>query len=170
MTTALTPARPSLVRRAVVAIVLALGLTVAALPAEAASAATLTYTVAGKTVKAPNMGSKIAVWTALGQRGDPYRYGAAGPHAFDCSGLTSYSWKRAGIKIPRTSRAQSTFGRPVAKANLRPGDLVFFYRPVSHAALYIGNGRIVHASTYGQPVKVVSLKSVPGYSGARRPY
>jgi cell wall-associated NlpC family hydrolase len=165
-----TPARLPLLRRAAIAIALALGVTVTALPAQDASAGTLTYTVAGQTVTAPNWGAKIAVWTALDQRGDPYAYGAAGPNAFDCSGLTSYAWKRAGISIPRTSSAQSNFGRPVSKGNLRPGDLVFFYSPVSHVAMYIGAGRIVHATTYGQPVSVDELKYLSGYAGARRPY
>jgi cell wall-associated NlpC family hydrolase len=172
MTTAITPARRlSFARRAAVAVGLALGITATALPAQpAAAAGSLSYSVAGATVTAPTRAAKVAVSTALSQRGDPYRYGAAGPGSFDCSGLTSYSWKKAGISIPRTSRAQSTYGRAVSKSNLRPGDLVFFYRPVSHAAMYIGNGRIVHASTYGQPVKVVQLKYMSGYAGARRPY
>jgi cell wall-associated NlpC family hydrolase len=171
MTTArVTPARPSFARRAVIALTLAFGVALTALPAQEASAASLTFSVAGKNVTAPNWGSKVAVWTALDQRGEPYRYGAAGPNSFDCSGLTSYAWKRAGVNIPRTSRAQANFGRAVSKANLRPGDLVFFYSPVSHVAMYIGNGRIVHASTYGQPVKVVPLKYMSGYAGARRPY
>jgi cell wall-associated NlpC family hydrolase len=170
MTTArVMPARLPLVRRAFVAIALAFGVTVAALPAQEASAASLTLTVAGKTVKAPNLDAKQAVSSALAQRGDPYSYGAAGPGAFDCSGLTSYAYKKAGVSIPRTSRAQSSFGKAVSKGNLRPGDLVFFYSPVSHAAMYIGNGRIVHATTYGQPVKVAKLSDMSGYAGARRP-
>ena len=164
------PARLPLLARATLAIALALGVTVTALPAQEASAATLSYTIGGRTVSAPNWGAKVAVWTALAQRGDPYSYGAAGPDAFDCSGLTSYAWKKAGITIPRTSRAQSTFGRPVSKAALRPGDLVFFYNPVGHAAMYIGNGVIVHATTYAQPVKITKLSYMYGYAGARRPY
>jgi cell wall-associated NlpC family hydrolase len=171
MTTArVIPARLPLLRRAAIAIALALGVTVTALPAQEASASALTYTVAGRTVTAPNWGSKIAVWTALDQRGDPYVYGATGPNSFDCSGLTSYAWKRAGISLPRTSGDQASYGRPVSRANLRPGDLVFFYSPVSHAALYIGNGRIVHAPNSGSVVQVVRLSDMYGYAGARRPY
>ena len=108
-----------------------------------------------------------AMNTALAQIGKPYRYGAAGPNAFDCSGLTSWAFKQNGIIIPRTSRAQSTFGTPVAKADLQPGDLVFFYRPVSHVAIYIGNGQVVHASTAGKPVKISPLKNMP-FNSARR--
>ncbi|GAY09674.1 C40 family peptidase [Pseudonocardia sp. N23] len=99
--------------------------------------------------------------------GSPYRYGSAGPSAFDCSGLMYWAFKQAGVTIPRTSRAQSTFGTPVSKAALQPGDLVFFYKPVSHVAMYIGNGQVVHASTAGQPVKISNLASMP-FSGARR--
>ena len=165
-----TPARRlSFLRRATVAIGLALGLTLTALPAQAAAPG-LTYTIGGATVTAPNWGAKVAVWTALAQRGDPYAWGGSGPSSFDCSGLTSYAWARAGITIPRTSSAQSTFGRAVSSTSLLPGDLVFFYSPVSHVAMYIGNGLIVHASTYGQPVNVVELKYMSSYAGARRPY
>ena len=166
-----TPARrASFLRRAAVAVGLALGITATALPAQQAAAADLTYTIAGKRVTAPTWDAKVAVWTALGQRGDPYVYGAEGPNAFDCSGLTQYSWGKAGESIPRTSRSQSTFGTAVSKSSLRPGDLVFFYSPVSHVAMYIGNGYIVHSSTYGEPVKTVKLSYMSEYAGARRPY
>jgi cell wall-associated NlpC family hydrolase len=117
---------------------------------------------------APNGAAQVAVDTALAQVGDPYVYGATGPNSFDCSGLTSYAYKAAGITIPRTSKLQSTFGTPVAKADLQPGDLVFFYSPVSHVGMYIGNGQMVHASTAGKPVAVVNLDSMPSYAGARR--
>jgi cell wall-associated NlpC family hydrolase len=109
-----------------------------------------------------------AVRTALAQVGKPYVWGAAGPGAFDCSGLMQYSWAAAGLALPHSSGAQSGMGTPVSRDQLQPGDLVFFYSPVSHVAMYVGNGDIVHASTEGQPVKVVSLASVPGYNSARR--
>ena len=119
-------------------------------------------------VAAPNSAAQTAVDTALAQRGDMYLYGATGPDRFDCSGLTSFAYKAAGVAIPRTSKAQSTFGTPVSKANLQPGDLVFFYSPVSHVGMYIGNGQMVHSSSAGKPVSVVSLDSMPSFSGARR--
>jgi cell wall-associated NlpC family hydrolase len=166
-----TPARrASFFRRAAVAVGLALGITATALPAQQAAAGDLTYTVAGKTVTAPTWAAKVAVWTALGQRGDPYVYGGSGPSSFDCSGLTSYSWRKAGEVIPRTSRAQSTYGRKVSKSSLRAGDLVFFYSPVSHVAMYIGAGYIVHAPYSGTVVKTTKLGYMPSYAGARRPY
>ena len=168
MTTPRTmPARLSL-GRALIAIALAFGVTVTAVPVQQAEAASLSYVVGGRTITAPNLAAKNVVLKALAQRGDPYRWGAAGPNAFDCSGLTQFAMRAAGKYLPHSSRSQSTMGRYVSKANLRPGDLVFFYRPVGHVAVYIGRGLIVHASTYGQPVKVVPLKYMYGYNTARR--
>ena len=74
----------------------------------------------------------------------------------------------AGVSLPHSSSMQSTMGTPVSESQLEPGDLVFFYSPVSHVAMYIGNGQMVHASTAGQPVKVASVASMPGYNSARR--
>jgi cell wall-associated NlpC family hydrolase len=105
--------------------------------------------------------------TAMAQLGDPYVWSAAGPDAFDCSGLTQYAYAAAGIALPHSSRAQSTMGTAVDRADLQPGDLVFFYSPVSHVGMYIGNGQMVHASTSGQPV-IVSSVDMRGYVGARR--
>ena len=70
--------------------------------------------------------------------------------------------------LPHSSSGQSRLGVPVSRDQLQPGDLIFFYSPVSHVAMYIGNGQMVHASTSGQPVKVVSVDSMPGYNSARR--
>ena len=94
---------------------------------------------------------------ALSKVGAPYRYGAAGPKAFDCSGLVYWSFKQAGISLPRSSRAQSRVGKQVSRDSLRPGDLVFFYKPVSHVGIYIGDGKIVHASTRKSPVKISDM-------------
>ncbi len=105
--------------------------------------------------------AQVAVQTALDQVGDPYVYGAAGPDAFDCSGLTMYAWAAAGVAIPHSSSAQPGAGTPVSLSSLQPGDLVFYYSPISHAAMYIGNGQIVHAANPSRPVEVVSLYSMP---------
>jgi cell wall-associated NlpC family hydrolase len=117
---------------------------------------------------APSGAAQIAVDTAMAQRGDPYVWGAAGPDAFDCSGLTQYAYAAAGVSLPHSSRMQSQMGTPVSRSQLQPGDLVFFYQPVSHVAMYIGNGQIVHASTSGRPVEVANLDSMTDYVGARR--
>jgi cell wall-associated NlpC family hydrolase len=108
-----------------------------------------------------------ALASAMSKLGKPYVYGATGPNAFDCSGLVGWAYKQVGVTLPRTSAAQSRVGKPVAKSDLRPGDLVFFYSPVSHVAMYIGNGKVVHASTSGQPVKVSDLNKMP-FNSARR--
>ncbi|GAA1827784.1 hypothetical protein GCM10009772_01940 [Pseudonocardia alni subsp. carboxydivorans] len=108
-----------------------------------------------------------AMSTAMAQLGKPYRWGATGPSAFDCSGLVHYAFSKAGKDLPRTSRAQAQVGTPVSKSNLKPGDLVFFYSPVSHVGIYIGGGQIVHASTSGQPVKISDIDRMP-FNSARR--
>jgi cell wall-associated NlpC family hydrolase len=99
--------------------------------------------------------------------GSPYRYGATGPNAFDCSGLVSWAYKKAGKSLPRTSRAQSNVGTPVSRDNLQPGDLVFFYKPVSHVGIYIGDGKILHASTRKSPVKISDMSRMK-FNSARR--
>ena len=108
-----------------------------------------------------------AMATAMAQLGKPYRWGATGPSAFDCSGLVSYAFDKAGKDLPRTSRAQAQVGTKVSKSNLKPGDLVFYYSPISHVGIYIGDGQIVHASTSGQPVKISDIDRMP-FNSARR--
>ena len=105
---------------------------------------------------------------ARAQLGDPYSYAAAGPDAFDCSGLTYASWKSVGVSLPRSSRSQYGAGSYVSRSNLQPGDLVFFYSPISHVALYAGNGQIIHAPRPGKGVQYAPLSSMP-YAGAKRP-
>lgn len=100
---------------------------------------------------------KAAMTNALAKLGKPYRWGAVGPNAFDCSGLVKWSFEQAGRSLPRTSRAQAGAGTPVSRDNLQPGDLVFFYKPISHVGIYIGNNKIVHASRSGQPVKISDM-------------
>jgi cell wall-associated NlpC family hydrolase len=104
----------------------------------------------------------------MGQIGDPYVWAAAGPDAFDCSGLMQYAYAAAGVSLPHSSSMQSQMGAPVSSGQLQPGDLVFFYSPVSHVGMYIGNGQMVHASTSGTPVRVASLDSMGSYTSARR--
>jgi cell wall-associated NlpC family hydrolase len=112
--------------------------------------------------------ARKAVDIAMAQIGDPYVWGAAGPDAFDCSGLVQYAYAAAGISLPHSSRMQSTMGAPVSRDALQPGDLVFFYSPVSHVGIYIGDGQMVHASTSGVPVKTASVDSMGSYNSARR--
>ena len=109
-----------------------------------------------------------AVAYAMAQVGDAYVYGAAGPSAFDCSGLTMMAWAQAGVALPHSSSAQYAGGTKVAAGDLIPGDLVFYYSPISHVGMYIGNGMIVHAANPGTGVNTAPLYSMP-YVGAVRP-
>jgi peptidoglycan DL-endopeptidase CwlO len=129
----------------------------------AAEQAVVTTAVAGRALQAPRNlplppgAAGEAIATALAQVGDRYQHAASGPDAFDCSGLTSYAYAAAGISLPHSSRAQSQLGTQVSRGELQAGDLVFFYSPISHVGLYIGNGMMVHARTYGSPVAVTSV-------------
>jgi cell wall-associated NlpC family hydrolase len=110
-----------------------------------------------------------AVAFALAQRGKPYRWGAEGPDAFDCSGLTWAAWRSAGVAIPRTAAGQLA-GLPRVRGRLQPGDLVIYRsRGPSrrHVAMVVGPGRMVEALGRGIPVRSTSLR--PGWLGAVRP-
>lgn len=95
-----------------------------------------------------------ALRAALTRRGDPYVWGAAGPGAFDCSGLVMWAYAQVGISLPHYTGAQWNMGVHVSRSQLQPGDLVFFYADISHVGLYIGNGLMVDAPDFGQDVKV----------------
>jgi cell wall-associated NlpC family hydrolase len=116
---------------------------------------------------APSQAAQTAVDTARAQVGKPYRYGAAGPDSYDCSGLTQYAYRSAGIELPHSSRSQSEMGTPVDRANLQPGDLVFFYQPVSHVGIYVGDGQMVDAGDESTGVVQRSV-DMEGYDFARR--
>lgn len=92
--------------------------------------------------------------------GSAYRFGASGPHAFDCSGLVFYVHDQLGMKVPRTAAEQFLFARPIERDSLRPGDLVFFRQSgpaVTHVGIYTGEGLFVHAPQTGRPVGYGSL-------------
>jgi cell wall-associated NlpC family hydrolase len=110
----------------------------------------------------------VALAFARKQLGKPYSWGAAGPSAYDCSGLTMAAWRAAGVSLPRVSRAQAGVGREIARSDLRPGDLVFFYSPISHVSLYAGNGMILDAPRPGKTVRYLKMSYMP-YATARRP-
>jgi cell wall-associated NlpC family hydrolase len=100
--------------------------------------------------------------------GNSYVYGAAGPSSFDCSGLTMMAWSQAGVSLPHSSSAQYNSGTHISESELQPGDLVFYYSPISHVGIYIGNGQIVNALNPGSGVQISGLHDMP-YSGAVRP-
>ncbi|WP_145978759.1 NlpC/P60 family protein [Granulicoccus phenolivorans] len=131
----------------------------AAQPTEAAAAAPAPAGASGR--------AATAVAFAIAQNGKPYSFGATGPGSYDCSGLTGAAWKAAGVSLPRTSQAQYGVGTPVAKSDLQPGDLVFYYSGISHVGIYVGDGMIFHASNPSKPLGYAPLDSMP-YMGARR--
>jgi cell wall-associated NlpC family hydrolase len=120
-------------------------------------------------IRRPPPGAARAVAFALRQRGKPYRWGAQGPHAFDCSGLTWAAWRAAGVAIPRTAAAQLA-GLPRARGPLQPGDLVI-YRTNGpsrrHVAMVVRRGRIIEARNRATGVTDSRLR--PGWLGAVRP-
>ncbi len=118
--------------------------------------------------------AKKVVKSAKGYTGVPYAWGGSSPAGFDCSGFTSYVFKRNGFTIPRVSADQYNFGKWVNKNQLLPGDLVFFttYKPgPSHVGIYLGNGQFAHASSGAGKITISSMSN-PYYSqrylGARR--
>ncbi|MFI6726298.1 NlpC/P60 family protein [Streptomyces atratus] len=118
--------------------------------------------------RSPSRAGGEAVKYAIGQVGKPYVWGAEGPDSFDCSGLTSQAWAKAGRVIPRTSQEQWRQLPKVPLNALRPGDLVIYFPKATHVALYIGNGQVVQAPRPGSQVKVSPVASNP-LLGAVRP-
>jgi cell wall-associated NlpC family hydrolase len=114
----------------------------------------------------PTTGAR-ALAAALTAKGTPYVWGGSRPGGFDCSGLMLWSFKKAGLNLPRTAAAQSSIGQPVSLANLQPGDLVFFYSPVSHVGIYVGNGQVLNAPQSGDVVKLSPISRMP-FHNARR--
>jgi cell wall-associated NlpC family hydrolase len=108
-----------------------------------------------------------AVAYAKAQVGKSYVWGAAGPSSFDCSGLTMAAWQQAGVSLPHSSSAQYSSGPHISESELQPGDLVFYYSPISHVGMYIGNGQIVNALNPGSGVQISGLHDMP-YVGAVR--
>ena len=94
----------------------------------------------------------VAVKFACAQIGKPYVWGADGPGGYDCSGLTSAAWRKAGVSLPHNAAAQRGVVSSVKESQLRPGDLVFYYGDIHHVGMYVGNGWLVHASRAGVPV------------------
>jgi cell wall-associated NlpC family hydrolase len=108
-----------------------------------------------------------AMEIALGERGVPYKYGGATPAGFDCSGLVMWAYAQAGMGgLPHSAAGQQDMGVAVSRADLRPGDLVFFGSPAYHVGIYVGNGEMVNAPQSGEVVRVEPLFS--GFSGGRR--
>jgi cell wall-associated NlpC family hydrolase len=108
--------------------------------------------------------SGTVIQAALSRIGSPYSWGASGPGSFDCSGLVMWSFQQAGISLPHSSQALAAGGQAVSMDQIQPGDLVTYYSDASHVGIYIGDGMMVHASTYGTPVRVAPVNNAPIYN------
>jgi cell wall-associated NlpC family hydrolase len=118
---------------------------------------------------APNSGVQAVLDAAYSAIGTPYQWGGSSPETgFDCSGFTMWSWAHAGVSLPHSSAAQYSALPHVAREDLQPGDLLFFYSPISHVAIYVGGGRMIHSSHPGTTVSVVSVYW-QYFTGAARP-
>lgn len=104
-------------------------------------------------VRGNSVGVQALRW-ALTKVGDPYVWAAAGPNAFDCSGLVMWAYAQVGISLMHFTGDQWNEGQHISRSELQPGDLVFFFPTISHVGLYVGNGLMVDAPTFGQPVQV----------------
>ena len=149
-------------QRGTLALLAGAGILLTPAVAQASTTAAAPAAVAPATTAA----AQTAVNVAMAQLGKPYAWGATGPGSFDCSGLTSFAYRAAGITLPRTTGGQAQVGAPAARANLQPGDLVFFYNG-DHVGIYIGGNQVVHAPTAGDVVKVTNIDYMP-FSSARR--
>src|SRR6266508_1914712 len=120
-----------------------------------------------KLLAAANGGAAKAVAYAKAQVGKPYAYGADGPDSFDCSGLTMMAWAQAGVSLPHSSSAQYSATRRISAGELQPGDLIFYYSPISHVAIYVGGGMQGAATHTGDYVRLQALHT--GITGYGRP-
>lgn len=118
-------------------------------------------------VNRPSLSDKARqaiIQTAVTAVGTPYRWGGLSPKGFDCSGLVVYAYKKIGIHVPRTAKAQFKKCTSVARQNIKPADLVFFSVPrrrgVVHVGIYIGKGQFIHAPGRGRRVKRASLNNI----------
>jgi cell wall-associated NlpC family hydrolase len=145
----------------------------AAAAAAARAAAQQSVTVAASSPipapPAPNPAAQAALDAAYSAIGTPYQFGGASPETgFDCSGFTMWAWAQAGVSLPHSSAAQYSALPHVAREDLQPGDLLFFYSPISHVAMYVGGGRMIHSSHPGTTVGVVAVYW-DSFVGAARP-
>lgn len=140
---------------------------VPSLMARAGTASALTIAAVGGSIVVPGVASDAeaatpatkALQVAASKKGSPYKWGAAGPHRFDCSGLTLYSYKKAGKSLPRTAAQQYNKTRHISASSRKTGDLVFFHSGsnVYHVGIYAGKGKIWHSPKSGEVVKLQKI-------------
>ncbi len=126
-----------------------------------------TISCGGTSVDVPDDRVATVVGFACAQMGKPYKWGGSGPGSYDCSGLTAAAWSQVGVSLPHSSRSQAGYGSRVSRGDLRPGDLVFTYSPISHVGIYIGGNRMVAAPSAGDVVKIQDLSYQPFNTAVR---
>jgi cell wall-associated NlpC family hydrolase len=114
----------------------------------------------------PTKGYQAAAF-ACKQAGSPYVWAAAGPNGYDCSGLTLAAWKQVGVYLPHNAAAQRRSMPYVSRANIQLGDLVFYYSDLHHVTIYVGNGKVMSAPTFGDHVRMVNMDVMPIHSIGR---
>ena len=132
-----------------------------------AAAVTGLVDAAGGALPDPSPNAHVAVDTATAQLGKPYLYGGSGPDSFDCSGLTMFVWKAAGVSLPHNAAMQQDLLPSVPVGLLAPGDLVFFGSPAYHVGIYIGDGQMIEAPKTGVPVRIASINRTDLVGGGR---
>lgn len=139
-------------------------------PSLAGQATPVNYNAVADFIPAPPANNDVGqaiVDAAASRIGAPYAWGATGPWAFDCSGLTSWAYAQVGKSIPRTSQSQAYQGTPVAYNDLRAGDIVAFYSGATHVGIYTGHGTVIHALNYGTPLSETPMNYMPFHSAVR---
>ncbi|MFI6935853.1 NlpC/P60 family protein [Streptomyces sp. NPDC050287] len=111
--------------------------------------------------------AKTALDFAYAQLGKPYEWGSTGPDSYDCSGLVGAAWRSAGVSLPRTVKQMYDAGRKVAKSDLRPGDIIYWYNDNQHNGMYVGDGKAIHAPRTGKNIEIVPLDSMPLFAASR---
>ncbi|MCC5474175.1 C40 family peptidase [Streptomyces sp. NPDC059680] len=140
---------------------------VPSLMARAGTASALTLAAVGGSIAVPGLATDAsaaalatkALQVAASKKGSPYQYGATGPRRFDCSGLTLYSFKKAGKTLPRTAAQQYNKTHHISSGQRKAGDLVFFHSGsyVYHVGIYAGHGKIWHAPRTGDVVRLQKI-------------
>ncbi|WP_329438479.1 C40 family peptidase [Streptomyces canus] len=110
---------------------------------------------------------RTAIEFAYAQLGKPYEWGSTGPNSYDCSGLVGAAWRSAGVSLPRTVKQMYDAGRKVAKSDLQPGDVIYWYNDSQHNGMYVGNGKAIHAPRTGKNIEIVPLDSMPFFAASR---
>lgn len=119
-------------------------------------------------VAVPSGAVGVALRFALAQLGKPYEWGGTGPLGYDCSGLVQAAYGAADVRLPRVAADQALVGRPVSRADVRAGDLLYFYQPVQHVALALDHDQAIQAATFGEPVMISPIDAIGPITVIRR--